>query len=173
MPRKWHRNSEFGPGPRVPLDRERRAQWRARLDIFRRAGRLTADHVEVGRALLRRLGEDGRCDPSHATLAADAGESERTVRRALHAMASCGLLSWVRRLVRDRWRAAQTSNAYRLLVQAAQPFACGGQAGRGTVLRNLRLGGEEHGDEWARWNAARQIAALTGGEPIQPFRVAA
>lgn len=182
-PRPWHRNSEFGPGPRVPLCRERRAQWRARLDLHRRAGRVTALHAEVGRALLRRLAEDGRCDPAHDTLAADAGCSTRTVRRALAALAGCGLVRWVQRLVRDGWRAAQTSNAYALAVGEPAPLPaprCGGQSGRGTLseripllrlhaesarktLRNAATAPPSAGsDEWARWNAARQITALAG-----------
>lgn len=184
-PRPWHRGSEFGDGARVPLCRERRAQWRARVELFRRAGRLTALHAEVGRALLRRLAVDGRCDPSHATLATDAGASPRTVRRALDAFAACGLVTWTRRLVRAGWRAAQTSSAYILRVGDAAPIQgprCGGQADRGTLLDKFSLSaapaeskrlGDGKGrlsasapppscgsDEWARCNAARQIAAL-------------
>jgi hypothetical protein len=30
-PRPWRRGSTFGPGRRVPLDREQRAVWKARL----------------------------------------------------------------------------------------------------------------------------------------------
>ena len=126
---RWHRNSEFGPGPRQPLDREQRAVWRARVELARRAGRITALHAQVGLALLRRLGQDGRLDPSHATLAADAGVGERTVRRALAALAGCGLLRWVRRLARDaasRWRATQISSAYALSL-GGTPGSPGGQ----------------------------------------------
>ena len=36
-PRPWHRNSAFGPGPRRPLDRERRVVWKARIEMHRRA----------------------------------------------------------------------------------------------------------------------------------------
>ena len=99
--RRWHRNSEFGVGPKVPLDREKRAVWRARVELARRGGRVSALHALVGIALLRRLSTSGECTPSHATLAADAGVSERTVRRALTALAGCGLVRWVRRLARD------------------------------------------------------------------------
>ena len=121
-PRPWHRGSEFGDGLRLPLDRERRCVWRVRLDLARRAGRLTALQALVGEALLRRLGEDGRCDPSHETMAGDAGCSPRTVRRALAALFELGMLRWVNRLVRTASRAAQTSNAYTLIVAAAAAF---------------------------------------------------
>jgi hypothetical protein len=47
----------------------------------------------VGAALLRRLGQDGRCDPPHQTLADDSGESISTVKRALAAFRDCGLVS--------------------------------------------------------------------------------
>jgi hypothetical protein len=72
-PRPWHQGSEFGDGLRWPLDREQRCVWRVRLDLARRAGRITALHAEIGRALLRRLGSDGRCDPAQDTIAADVG----------------------------------------------------------------------------------------------------
>ena len=67
-PRPWHRHSVFGDGPRVPMCRERRAVWKARIEIHRRAGRITDGEAYVGLALLKRLGQDGRCDPSHQTL---------------------------------------------------------------------------------------------------------
>ena len=90
----------------------------------RRAGNLTALHVEVARALLKRLGEDGQCDPAQATLAKDTETSESTVQRALKGMRALKLLTWEQRLVRRPWpaggpgatRAEQTSNAYALLL---------------------------------------------------------
>lgn len=140
--RPWRRNSEFGPGRRVPLDRERRAVWKARLELHRRAGRLTALHAAVGLALLRRLGQDGRLDPSHDTIADDAGAGARTVRRALARLSECGLAVWTRRLIRVGWRAAQISNAYALTTgEPAQICVrrCDGQAGRGTLRRELSV----------------------------------
>jgi AraC-like DNA-binding protein len=170
-PRPWRRGSLFTDGPRHPLDREQRAVWRARLDIARRGGRITATHAEVGRALVRRLGQDGRLDPSHETIAGDAGCSDRTVRRALEALAGCGLVRWVRRLVRDGWRAVQTSNAYELTAPG-QGTPCGGQNGRGirkidlslrASARSQRQDAPSSGsDEWARWNAERQLRLLAG-----------
>ena len=38
---KFHRNSEFGLGRRVPLCREQRAQYRAKLKLQRLPGRIT------------------------------------------------------------------------------------------------------------------------------------
>src|SRR3954454_22481547 len=110
----WHAGSLFTPGPRRPLTRDQRRIWSARLELHRRARDLTALHVEVGRALLRRLGDDGRLDPSHATLADDAGCCERTVREALRRLNRLGLVSWLRRPVRTRDGVRQTSNSYGL-----------------------------------------------------------
>jgi len=56
---QWRRNSVFGMGRRVPLDRERRAQFRAKLRLQRRPGRLTLAAVQIGRILLDMLGADG------------------------------------------------------------------------------------------------------------------
>ena len=96
--RRWHRNSIFGDGPRVRLDREQRAQWKAKLQLQRRPGRLTIGTADVGRALCNMLGNDGRLDPSHAAIAARAGVHVSTVKRALEQLAEFGFLSWTRRL---------------------------------------------------------------------------
>lgn len=87
--------------------------------MHERAGRITADHEKVGLKLLKRLGEDGRCDPSHATLAADTGKDISTVKRALKLFQACGLLTWARRIIREGRRVVQTSNAYMLTLGAA------------------------------------------------------
>ena len=116
----------FGDGPRRPLSADERRAWIARADLERRAGRLTATHLLVARALLRRLGMDGQCDPAHATLAHDAGCDPSSVLRALKALQAVDLVGWERRLVRRPWpaggrgatRAEQTSNAYELLLPA-------------------------------------------------------
>ena len=128
-PRPWHRGSVYGDGPRVPLCRERRAVWKARLTLFRRARRLTPLFEDIGLALLRRLGTDGRLDPAQRTVAEDVGCDERSVRRALAALKACGLVLWVNRLC---GRAVQTSNAYALTTGAKPPIFTGGQFVRRT-----------------------------------------
>jgi hypothetical protein len=84
--------------------------------MHERAGRITADHEKIGLALLRRLGTDGRLDPNHTTIADDVGKAVSTVPRALKRLAACGLLGWLRRIVRDASRVVQTSNAYMLTL---------------------------------------------------------
>lgn len=114
-PKPYHRRSVFGDGRRVPLDRERRARYRFLLHAHIHAGRLPDKQGRVGLALLKRLSVDGRCDPSHATLATDANVGISTVQRATDTMRALGLLRWDRRLVRNGWRVEQTSNAYELV----------------------------------------------------------
>jgi hypothetical protein len=126
----------FGDGPRRPLDREQRARFRYLLTAHRRARRLTPTAELIGTTLVRRLGQDGQPDPAHEPIAEDVGCCSRTVRRALEAMRTLGLLLWQRRLVRDGWRVSQTSNAY-LLALTASPAEirvprCDGQSGRQT-----------------------------------------
>ena len=136
-PRPWHRDSVFGDGPRIPMCRERRAVWKARIDLARRAGRITDGEAYVGQALLKRLGQDGRCDPSHETLAADSGESVSTVQRALKAFYACGMVTWVRRLWRNGTRVSQDTNAYLLtLGEPPNPVRCDRQRGRETNSLN-------------------------------------
>lgn len=120
-PRPWHRGSLFGAGPRRPLDRNQRARFRYLLNAHARANRLPAKQEKVGLALLKRLGVDGQCDPTKATLADDVGCDMSTVERATKRMRELGLLTWQRRLVRSGWRTEQTSNAYVLLTNAAPP----------------------------------------------------
>ena len=114
--RRWRRDSTFGEGPRQPMDRERKAVWKCRLAMHCRAGRITDAFEKIGLALLRRLGTDGRLDPSHETIAGDAGKSIATVKRALGSLQELGLVWWVRRLIREGWRVEQISNSYVLAI---------------------------------------------------------
>jgi hypothetical protein len=163
-PRPWRRGSLFGPGRRRPLDRNQRARFGFLARAHARAGRLSAKAEWVALALLKRLGADGQCDPTHDTLAAHAGCDGRTVRRALASMRQLGMVRWQNRLVRTGWRAEQTSNAYELLPSAPLP-ACGGQTGRQTRKLDSKPasdGPSNGSDEWARWNAERQLRLLAG-----------
>jgi hypothetical protein len=98
--RKWRKDSEFGEGARVPLDREQRAVIRARLGMraFRGPGRLTANAVAIGKRLLDMLGKDGALFPSIATLAKLEGVVASTVVTALKRLKLGGFLAWTRRL---------------------------------------------------------------------------
>jgi hypothetical protein len=131
--RRYRPDSLFGPGPRRRLDREQRARFKFLLNAHARAGRLPAKQKWVGGALLKRLGDDGQCDPSHDTLAADAAVSVRTVKRATVTMRGLGLLRWQHRIVRAGWRTEQTSNAYTLSLTENPPPRCECQSGRRTV----------------------------------------
>ncbi len=164
---KWRADSVFGPGPRVPLDRERRAVFRARLTMraYRCPGRLTITAAAVGRILVDMLGANGRLDPSVATLARLAAVDESTVTRALARLRDCGFVTWTRRLVRDAgtaWRCAQASNAYALLV----PTACDARFATPVSTRvskqeaSARTSRAGLSDRDARENAAQQLDAL-------------
>jgi hypothetical protein len=118
-PRPWRRDSVFGEGQRASLDRNGRARFRFLIHAHRRARRLTRAGLDVGEALVKRQGEDGRLDPSYATLAKDADCCARTVQRACDAMRGLGLLRWMRRLVRNGPYVEQTSNAYELTPASA------------------------------------------------------
>ena len=149
-PRPWHRGSIFGDGHRVPMDRERRAVWKARVEIHRRSGALTDGMSYVALALLKRLGKDGQCDPSHETLHNDSGESIDTVKRALKALSRLGMVDWARRVCRAGSRVWQTSNSYLLtLCQPVNPalaFAkrlagrCEDDSARGTTKCEIYKG---------------------------------
>jgi DNA-binding MarR family transcriptional regulator len=119
-PRPWHKHSIFGDGPRIALDREARHVWRTRIEARRRNGQLTDAHAQVALALLRRLGHDGRLDPSQKTIADAAAASLSTAKRALTRLRDLGLVFWVNRIARtSSWRVEQISNAYVLTLGAA------------------------------------------------------
>src|SRR4051794_17956886 len=171
---RWRRGSEFGDGPRVALDRERRAVWRARLRMraYRQVGKLTVSAVQVGELLANMLGADGRLDPSINTLATRAGVDPSTVVRALARLRDCGFVSWVRRLVRDGSRVEQTSNAYVLTVAGTPDLHFAGAAKpvlvSSVAKRAVRV---SFSDAGARENAARQLELL--GEPVLAARMRA
>ena len=130
---RWRRDSEFGPGLRVPLCREQRARFLALLNLHRRPGQLTPAAREVGRVLAGLLGEDGRCDPGIDTIARLAGFGRSAVIEGLARLRALGFLTWTRRLVRDAataWRAEQTSNAYALRVPTTEMRGPAGVAWR-------------------------------------------
>jgi hypothetical protein len=118
-PRPWHRTSVFGDGPRTPMCRETRAQYKARLHLNRRPGRLTLAAYDVGMELVAILGADGQCDPSQETLAARCAVHVSTVQRSIKLLAAFGFLTWTRRLARCGSRVWQTSSAYVLTLPGA------------------------------------------------------
>jgi hypothetical protein len=166
-PRPYRKNSTFGPGPRRQLDRNARARFRFLAREHARHGRLPAKQHWVSEALLKRLGDDGQCDPSYETLAADAGCSEKTVGRAIARLAQLGLVTWTRRIVRAGWRCAQTSNGYALHTPENAAVSCEGQNGRPTLKKLISTVSDPRADdEWGRWNAQRQLIALAAMQEL-------
>jgi hypothetical protein len=159
---KWHRNSLFGDGPRHALTREETARFRYLARAHRLAGRLTACAHDVAEALIRRLGSDGRLDPSHSTLAGDAACSDRTVRRAITALRRLGLVHWQRRIARCQdGTVEQLSSQYWLSTPAAAPvLQPGGQSVRQTlrVRSHTALDVEHRDSEADREARARRVA---------------
>jgi hypothetical protein len=102
------------------MDRNDRSRWRYLVHAHTRAGRIGPRGGWVLEVLPDYLARDGRLDPSHARLAADAGVGESTVERALADAKALGLLDWDRRIVRNGWRAEQTSNAYVLILPGSR-----------------------------------------------------
>jgi AraC-like DNA-binding protein len=125
------REKVFGAGRPRPMDRNAKARLMtlARALMRRREkgkayGPVTAKALAVLEALLWGFhnAKTGLCFPSLASLAERAGCARSTVQKALDALETLGLLSWVHRLVRRRehgpegwrWRVLRTSNGYQL-----------------------------------------------------------
>lgn len=161
---KFHRDSIFGIGPRVPLDRERKAQFKAKLKLHRRPGRLTLSAAAVGQVLLDMLGADGRLDPSYETIATLACVCKDTAVEAVKQLKAFGFLDWTRRLIRGRetgGRTQQSSNAYVLRVPACDTEFPTGVPGSLSKKRKPERAG---GWEAQIAEAARQLRAL--GMPV-------
>lgn len=79
-------------------------------------GSLLPSYERILRKLLWKIhnGVSGVCYPSCATIAAEAGLSLSTVKRALKRAEELGVLTWVHRYRQaGDWRMVQTSNGYR------------------------------------------------------------
>jgi hypothetical protein len=129
------RETVFGPGRAVPLDRNQKARIVAYARAWSRRHRLEGQHtgplsrafLDVLRALLWGFhnAHTGRCFPSYERIAEQAGCARSTVALALKALEFAGVLTWQHRIVRVRelctdlfgrggwcWRVVRTSNAY-------------------------------------------------------------
>jgi hypothetical protein len=119
--RRFHHESEHGPGPRRPLAPSQRLDWRLRVEKSYLARQMTESAWRLARALERLLGADGELTPSYDTLAAVAGVGRRSVPRALVQLSSLGFVRKTRRLITEDGETRQTSNAYELLVPGSPP----------------------------------------------------
>lgn len=128
---RWRSGSVFGTGPRRPIDADQRLKLRAWAYEAQRKGMICRGTRDLMLGLLRRTGADGGCFPSHATLAAELRCHERTVRTWLATLRDCKALTWTRRMVRDGWRAVQTSSAYVFGDPPPIVAASGGRNARG------------------------------------------
>ena len=128
------RETVYGDGPRVPLDREAKVRimhlarcLKRRTEKGKHYGRLTGKFVDVLHAMLWLIHDarSGQCNPSYETIADKAGCCRDTVYEAIRALESAGILSWVQRIKRVRewlpdllgrrvpvWRVLRISNAY-------------------------------------------------------------
>jgi hypothetical protein len=128
------REKIFGDGPRIPLDREAKVRimhlaraLKHRTEPRKHYGVLTGKFVDVLHALLWLIhdGRSGQCNPAYTTIADKAGCAPSTVGEAIRALEAIGILSWVNRIHRARfrerdlfghwattWRVLRTSKAY-------------------------------------------------------------
>ena len=164
--------------PRCPLDRNARNKIAILLAIETRTvagkrGKITPTRAMIiVRTINRYVSQGGRCDPSHATIAAWCGHSESTVKRAFADAEDLGVVTWA-----HRWKSPRrgvvhrTSNAYafrapltdvqaeldRMRAAAAKALSeHKGQVGRGNSnLKNILLG-----SEIKCVNGSRLLAAL-------------
>ena len=124
------------------------ASWTDRVWREFHADNLTRAYRDVLLTLRTYRGHGGSIMPSHATLAARADCSVRTVQRALTMGRTLGLVSWMERRVRSAWRWLRTSNSYRLETPASlvhprsrPAWPCrvtNGQSGRGGEIQESK-----------------------------------
>ena len=162
-PRPWRRGSEYVDPVKNTLDRGQRHVWRRRCVAEARAGNLPGKAILTAEALIGCMGEGGELYPSHQAIASKAGVGLRTVARHLDRMATLGLLTRIRRLVRRPWpeggrgavRVEQTSNAYVLLFPAAA-----------VAPRHWRSAPRNTGCHVGRVEAGRRIPPIPAGDRV-------
>lgn len=155
----WRKTSVFGNGRRTTLDRNARARFAYFIRQDRRANRISATGEDVALVLVSMLGDDGRLDPSHATITARVGCDIATTQRCLNRLNTIGRVKWERRLRRDKgtgWRVEQTSNAYELCAEATDPHSASAVS---SLYKNKKMK-PEMPSEADRANARRQLRAL-------------
>jgi hypothetical protein len=172
------------------LDERQKERVRALGELWRDSEWRTRSGLDVLEVLVAALGRDGQLDLSHQTIASRAKCSVATVKRELTKLRSLGLVDWTRRLVRGsgtKRRTEQTSNAYVLRPEAAEPTCTKPRAssdaqnereeGYRNYMKNvagkLRVPNEfadRHEDEKACQSRERQLEAL--GYPIVSPRFA-
>lgn len=159
MRRPTRREKFFGhrTGQRLDRNAKARLMHRARqlakpVQKGRHYGAITGKDVDV-LAALAWIEHAGRCYPSYATIAKQAGCSRSHVAPALARLEAAGLLTWVHGLVRQkethfdmfgqgasRWRVVRTSNSYQLIDPAntgKAAYPCESKFPAGSLKGNL------------------------------------
>ncbi len=109
----YRRTATFEIGPRRPLTRREKDAAKARYEELRKTEPgFTPFFAIILSWLVDRVGYDGRCDPSHATIAEKTGTSVATVKRAIAKGIELGLISATMRVIRVAGRVLQRTSAY-------------------------------------------------------------
>lgn len=107
-------------GRYVPLNPIERDQIRGMAQALRMRHQATPAFQIILEVLLSFVGRDGRCDPSHATIARASGFHVSTVREALAFWKRVGVLDWDRRKLSI---GVQTTSQFRFSVLPADALA--------------------------------------------------
>lgn len=123
----------------TPLSEADHQRTKARIRAAFLARDITHHGYIIAETLLGMLGRDGRCDPTHSTLAALARSSERTVRRVLNTLRDLGILDWINTVLPTAQGRRQTSNNYLWTPDrkplSEQPHTPDGQTGRQVIQK--------------------------------------
>lgn len=113
--RRYHKACKLNGGRRVPRTRRQIEVWRKAVMLHYRRGELTDARLLVILAVPDWLNrENGRCDPSHDTIADRVGVTVRTVQRALADATRLRLIDWDQRAIRFPGETVQITNQYRI-----------------------------------------------------------
>jgi IclR helix-turn-helix domain len=184
-PKPWRRGAQFLP-PRIRrLSAPALRDWRGFIAVAHRQRLITAARLDVAVQLLQLVGWRSGQQVALAQLAGASDKSVDTAHRALDDLEHLGLVKRHHMLTRGKdGRTRQDASVIELLpAPASDPQPAGGRIplglrtlflawkgtkrcgaiALGTVQRLLGNGSGATGggdDEWARLNAARQLAAL-------------
>jgi helix-turn-helix protein len=159
---RFHKECVFGPGRRERRSKRQAATYAEAIKRHTARGKLTVCWAFVLYALPSWFNwKDGRCDPSHETIADKVDLSVKTVQRALAMAKRLGLIGWDQRKVETKGDGTcQVTNQYRILPGLAEPTEAPKVDQPSRERRSIRLKDSESGYSDSPGPLERALAGL-------------
>jgi hypothetical protein len=169
---RFHKECVFGPGRPEKRTKRQVATYAEAIKRHTARGNLTVCWAFVLYALPSWFNwKDGRCDPSHETIADQVDLSVKTVQRAFAMAKRLGLIGWDQRKVETKGgEICQVTNQYRILPGLAEPTDAPKVAPPSRERPSIRIKESESGCSDSTNPIEKALAALAaaGGLVLRP-----